>query len=133
MTLAKEEKEVIVQYRLERAVETLAEAKDLINLSRWYGAANRLYYACYYAVSGLLIKNGYTARTHSGVLGLFGKHFVLTKIISREQNKLYSTLFDLRQGGDYNDWIIIEEEDIVPLIEPVEEFIEKIENLINDN
>ena len=72
MTLAKEEKEVIVQYRLERAVETLAEAKDLINLSRWYGAANRLYYACYYAVSGLLIKNGYAARTHISI-------FLITK------------------------------------------------------
>jgi len=82
-------------------------------------------------LSGLLIKNGYTARTHGGVLGLFGKHFVVTGIFSKEQNKLYSNLFDLRQGGDYDDWIIVEEEDVVPLLEPAEKFITEIENLIN--
>jgi uncharacterized protein (UPF0332 family) len=132
MNLNEEEREIVVRHRLVRANETLAEAKDLLVLSHWYGAANRLYYASYYAVSALLVKYGHISRTHGGTKGLFGKHFVLTNIISKEHNKLYEKLFDLRQSGDYNDWIAIEEDDIKPLLEPAEQFIQTIENLILD-
>ena len=130
MSLTGEEKDIIVVHRLQRACETLAEAKDLVNLCHWHGAANRLYYACYYVVTALLTKNGHTSRTHGGVIGLLGKHFVTTNIISRQQNKLYQKLFELRQSGDYSDWITIEEEDIKPLLEPVEEFIGTIQKII---
>ena len=128
MTLYKEEKDAIVAHRLRKAQETFAEVKGIVKMEYWHSAANRLYYACYYAVSGLLIKNGYTARTHGGVLGLFGMHFVATGIISKEQNKLYRNLFNLRQGGDYTDWFDIKEEDIIPFFEPAKQFIETIEN-----
>ena len=55
MTLNREERAIIVEHRLEKARETFIEAKDLISLSHWRGAANRLYYACYYAATALLI------------------------------------------------------------------------------
>ena len=133
MTLYKEEKDAIVAHRLRKAQETFAEVKGIVKMEYWHSAANRLYYACYYAVSGLLIKNGYTARTHGGVLGLFGMHFVATGIISKEQNKLYRKLFDLRQSSDYDDWFVIEENDIISLLEPAKRFIAEIEKLINEN
>ena len=131
MKLSEEEKDIIIQHRLERANETLEEAKDLLNLNRWHGAANRLYYACYYAVMALLIKHGLTPHTHGGAKGLLGKYFVITGIISEEQNMLYGKLFDLRQNGDYSDWIIIKEGNIKPLLEPAKKFIAEIEQLIN--
>ena len=133
MSLSIEERNAIVEHRLQKAHDTFTEAKGIVEMSYWHAAANRLYYACYYAVSGLLIKNGYSAHTHGGVLGLFGKHFVVSGIISKEQNKLYHQLFDLRQSGDYDDWFNMEESDITPLLEPAEKFIAEIENLINKN
>ena len=133
MTLNKGERDAIVAYRLQRAHDTFTEAKGNAEMKFWHSAANRLYYACYYAVLGLLIRFGYTARTHGGVFSLFGMHFVTTGIISKEQNKLYRKLFDLRQSGDYDDWFIVEEEDIIPMLEPTEKFIAEIENLINKN
>ena len=69
-------------------------------------------------------------RTHAGVLRLVGQHFVTTEIISVEQNKLFRKLFELRQEGDYDDWITIEEDDILPLVEPAQNFISEIEKLI---
>ena len=111
----------------------MAEVKGIIRLEYWRVAANRLYYACYYAVTALLIKNGYSAHTHNGVFTLLGKHFVLDGIVSKEQNKLYGRLLELRQSGDYSDWIVIKESDIIPLLEPAEKFIETIEDLINKN
>ena len=130
MSLTEEERDIIVEHRLRRADETLVETKDLIRLNHWYGATNRLYYACYYAVTALLIKHGHIARTHSGVIGLLGKYFVTTGIIDKELNRLYQKLFDLRQGGDYSDWININEQDIKPLLNPAEKFIAEIKNLI---
>jgi uncharacterized protein (UPF0332 family) len=46
---------------------------------------------------------------------------------------MYYKLFTLRQKGDYDDWIIVKEEDILPLIEPAQKFIAEIEKLLNEN
>jgi len=47
--------------------------------------------------------------------------------------KLIKQLYNLRQDGDYDDWTVIDEQDVKPLIEPVEKFIAEIEKLINQN
>jgi len=54
----KEETRILIMYRLERARESLEEA--VILLEREYGNTfvNRLYYACFYAVSALLLTRG---------------------------------------------------------------------------
>ena len=130
MGLTEDERKALIDYKLEKAKETFAEVPILIENELWRTAANRLYYACFYAVSTLLLKHKHSAHTHGGTKILFGKHFVFTNIISKEQNKLYEKLFDLRQKGDYDDWITINKDDVMPLIEPAQKFIETIENLI---
>ncbi|MDR0614009.1 MAG: HEPN domain-containing protein [Dysgonamonadaceae bacterium] len=131
MKLSKEEREAVVVHRLQKAKDTLHEAKGNIELAYWHTAANRLYYACYYAASALLIKNGYIAQTHSGVVGLLGMHFISKGIISKEMGKFYLKIFELRQTGDYSDWIAIESVDVQPFVEPAEKFIDTVEKLIS--
>lgn len=133
MTLQQEDKNALTAVRLLRAKETIAEVKGNMQLGYWRIAANRLYYACYYAVSALLIKNGFTAYTHAGVINQFGLHFVSKGLISKEQGKLFKQLFNLRQSGDYDVWFEIDENDVKPLLEPAEKFIVEIESLINKN
>jgi len=130
MTLRQEDKDALVMYRLQRANETMAEVKGTMQLGYWRIAANRLYYACYYATCALLIKNDITAHTHSGVINQLGLHFVSKGIISKDQSKLIKHLFELRQDGDYSDWITVEEKDIKSYVEPAEQFIKTIEQLI---
>jgi uncharacterized protein (UPF0332 family) len=130
MTLNIEDRKTVVELRLRKANETLLEVKDNITLCHWRVVSNRLYYACYYAVGALLVQKGLTAHTHSGVISQLGLHFVSQGIISMEQGKLYKQLFELRQSSDYDDWITIEEKDILPLVEPAELFIATIEKLI---
>ena len=67
----KPEEKAYVGYRLDRARETLAEAKALLDLGLLRGAVNRLYYACFYCVSGLLFTEGMSSAKHSGVQALF--------------------------------------------------------------
>ena len=133
MKLKSKDRKKLVEVRIQKAKETLEEVKGNIGLGYWRVAANRLYYASFYAASALLIKHEITAHTHAGVINQLSLHFVSKGIISMEQGKLHKHLFELRQSGDYDDWIYIEEEDVLPFIEPVEQFIAEIEKLINRN
>ena len=130
MKLTDEERKQIVTYRLNKAKETLQEAKGNIQMEYWNTAANRLYYACYYAVSALLIKHEYITRTHSGVISLLGEHFIQKGIINQEQGAFYGRLFDFRQKSDYNDLIIIQPEKVKQMMVPSEEFVATLEKLI---
>ena len=56
--LSPENREALVAYRYQRAQETLAEIPFLNQQGYYNTAVNRLYYACYYAVTALLIKHG---------------------------------------------------------------------------
>lgn len=58
----------IVKYRIEKAYRTYQEAVGSIKHGYVETAANRLYYAAYYAVSALLISYKYEASTHNGVI-----------------------------------------------------------------
>ena len=70
--LTYEERKVLISNKIRRSRETWAEAKGIMESKYWYAAANRMYYACYYMVSALLMKHGHSAHTHGGVIGLFG-------------------------------------------------------------
>ena len=132
MGLTDKEREEVVKFRLERANETFAEISTLIENKFYRTATNRLYYACYYAATALLINNGYETHTHNGVKTLLGLHYITNGIIDKSLGKMYRQLFDLRQTSDYEDWGSIEEEDIKPFLDTAKQFIETIENLINN-
>jgi len=129
--LTTEERDNLVKYKLERAKETWNEIVGIVDGGYWYAAANRMYYACYYVTSALLVKNGILANTHSGVIRMLGLHFVSTNIISDEMGSFYTRLFELRQTGDYDEWKVIKESDIKPLMPKVEEYMQCIISLIN--
>ena len=129
--LTTEERDNLVKYKLERARETWNEIVGIVDGGYWYAAANRMYYACYYVTSALLVKNGIQANTHSGVIRMLGLHFVSTNIISDEMGSFYTRLFELRQTGDCDEWKVIKESDIKPLMPKVEEYMQCIISLIN--
>ncbi|WP_044266034.1 HEPN domain-containing protein [Bacteroides timonensis] len=131
MKLSEEEKKALMTNRMNRALETWEETKGIISNNFWYAAANRMYYACYYMTTALLIKHGYSASTHSGVIRLFGQYFISTGIVSREMGRLYSKVYELRQSGDYDDWISIGQEDILPLAASVDEYLKELKKLID--
>ena len=54
----KEETRTLIDYRLERARESLQEANILLERGHGNAFVNRLYYACFYAVSALLLTKG---------------------------------------------------------------------------
>jgi uncharacterized protein (UPF0332 family) len=121
----------LVNYRLQRAYEALEDARILAGASRWNICVNRLYYACFYAVSALLIQNGLSSSKHAGIRGLFNKHYVKTGQVSKEMAQIYNDLFERRQESDYLDFIRFEEPQVSPWVCRAEAFIDQIKTIIN--
>jgi len=119
-----------VNYRLNRARETIREVDVLIKNRFWNTAVNRMYYACFYAVSALMFKNEIHVLSHSGLRLKFGQLYVKTGKISKELGKHYSDLFEKRTKGDYNDFFDFDEDTVLSLYEPSKRLINKIEDLI---
>jgi len=125
------ERTELIRYRINRSLHTLQEVNILIENQLWSTAINRMYYACYYAVIAILLKNDINPQTHAGARQMFGLHFIKTGIISSDLGKFYSDIFDKRLTGDYDDFIVIREEDVIGLAPVAKELILKIKELID--
>ncbi len=119
-----------IAYRINRAKETISEVQKHIDNCYWNTAINRMYYACFYALSALFIKYNIETSSHSGVRFLFGQHFVKTGIIDRDMAKHFTDLFEKRQKGDYNDFFDYDQETVLRLYPKSKKFVELIESLL---
>ena len=126
----KDTRDAIVAYRIENAHKTLNDIPILIEHEMWNTAVNRLYYACYYVVSALLINVQIEARTHAGVRQMLALHFTKTQKLSIKLNKFYTDLFESRQSSDYADFIYFDKETVEELYSQAIIFISEIEKLI---
>jgi uncharacterized protein (UPF0332 family) len=125
-----EETLTLVRYRLSRAKEALEEADLLLESGHANTFVNRLYYACFYAVSALLLAKGLSAVRHGGVRVLFHQHIVKPGLLSITQGQLYDKFFDNRQRGDYADLTYFELQEVRPWLEEARAFVDAIEALI---
>jgi uncharacterized protein (UPF0332 family) len=120
-----------IRYRLERADETLLEVDSHSSNGFWNTAINRMYYACFYAVSALLVKNNVEVNSHAGVRQQFGQHLVKPGIIDRDLGKHFTELFEKRNRGDYNDFIDYDENEARELLPKTVELVQRIKSLLN--
>lgn len=120
----------VVRYRLQRARETLEDARVLANASRWAACVNRLYYACFYAVSALLLQDDLSSTKHTGVRSLFNHHFVKTGKVPRLLAQVYNDLFARRQESDYLDFVHLEGAQVRPWLAEAEQLVEHVASLI---
>lgn len=95
----------LVRYRLARATESIAEAKLLLTNGHTRTAVNRVYYACFYATSALLLAEGHSSPKHSGVRALFDQHWIVAGRLPKDMGRFYRRLFDSRQKSDYADLV----------------------------
>lgn len=131
MSLTDEERNTIVKYELEKARNTLCEVDALIENNLWNGAANRLYYAVFHAISALLTHDGHQVSTHQGSHALFGLHYIKTEILPAEFGRLYSQLQTMREESDYNCIYDVTPDELTEKIEPAKRLIDAIAAMID--
>lgn len=69
MTLNKNEKKNLIDYRLEQADETIQDVKLLVNNERYRSAIIKIYYGMFYALSALAIANNFQTSKHGQLIG----------------------------------------------------------------
>ena len=118
--LTDQERIDIVRYRMECAEKTLGEIENLFALKYYNNAANRMYYACYYAV-----------------IQMFGLHFIRTGVFPAYFGRNYSQLFNERLTGDYEDLFNHDEVSTAELYPKAKEIVagvkEKVEQWLAEN
>jgi len=117
-------------YRLAKARRALASAKLLFDDHDEQAAAGRLYFACFHAVSALLLQLGLTPKTHAGVRSLFGLHVIHEGLLPTELGDLFIELSEARHKADYIDSLEIESAQVADWLPAVTHFIDAIEQLI---
>jgi len=91
-----------------------------------------LYYACFYAVTALLLRDNKQYARHSAVKSEFNRIYIKTSRIDIKWNKFYQKLFDDRQESDYIPTAAFEASDVSTRIQQTSEFINLIYDLINN-
>jgi uncharacterized protein (UPF0332 family) len=121
----------LIELWLEKAGEALASAELELNAGHTNFAVNRLYYACFYAVTALLLRDGKQFARHSAVKSEFGRTYIKPGRVDVKWNKFYQKLFDDRQEGDYIPTTTFEPSDISTSLQQAREFIDLIRGLID--
>lgn len=125
-----EETRTLVRYRLDRAKEALEEAALLLESGYANTCVNRLYYACFYAVSALLLAQGLSSARHSGVRSLLHQRIIKPGLLRISQGQTYDKFFDNRQKGDYADLVRFAVQDVQPWLDEARAFVDDVEVLI---
>ncbi len=115
-----------IRYRQARAGETLREAELTLKNGHLHGAVNRIYYACFYAVSALLLTDGLSSAKHSGVRSLFAHNWINTGKFPKEMGKFYHRIFEHRQKGDYDDLVTFSGDEVEQWFYQAKAFVREI-------
>ena len=126
-----ESRDALINYRISRADGAMAEAKLLADQGFYNTAINRLYYACYYMSIALLLKKNIQAQTHSGVKTMISLHFVTKGIIPNDIGKALGVLFERRQSGDYDDFVLCDQNDVEELNKKAMAYVEFLKGLLS--
>jgi uncharacterized protein (UPF0332 family) len=124
-------KNEVFQERLKRGMESLEEAKALLD----HGAEanfvmNSLYYAFFYPLLGLLQTRGMTAPMQSTAIALFEREFVQKGLVEQRFLEAIRTAFNLRPSCDGEGREKITSEDIEGLMPIADEFLRSVERII---
>lgn len=90
----------------EKANRALTSATLLLADGDFEGACNRAYYAMFDAAHALLLQSGAhvnpaETKTHSGLIGAFGKHLVKPGIVSANFGRSLNQVEHIRLLADY--------------------------------
>jgi len=119
-----------IRYRLVLAQETLHDAHALMAHGHLRSVVNRIYYACFYVVEGLLRTEGLHSARHSGVLSLLDGHWVKTRRIPSDMADFYHEVFDKRQAGDYVAFVEFDRSKVEEWLRQAERFIGCLSDLV---
>lgn len=121
----------LLEAYLSKSDAKLKAARELLDRDDYYDdVVSRCYYAAYHAAQAVLLTEGLNAKTHQGLITLFGLHFVKTGKIAAHYGRLLSNLKDDREEGDYEVVSYIDQEMAVNALKEAQEFVSCIKEYL---
>ena len=130
MSLKEEDRKTLVKLYWSKVEQTIEEAHIAMSGESWSMAANRIYYACFHAITALLVKDEHPVGTHLGTKINFGKYYVQQGLASPEQGRLFSQLASLREKSDYDIYVKATKEDVQKYYPEALALVEHIKKLL---
>lgn len=125
-----EAQQAVIKYWMEKTDEALRSARAEQHAGRLVFAINRAYYACFYAASAVLLREGEKFSKHTGVRAAVHRSLVKTGKIDTSLGRFYDLVFQSRQRGDYQELVEFSSEEAEELISQAEGFVEKMRGLL---
>lgn len=129
MSLELKDKLTLSDIRMNKALETLDDAKANFKEGRYNTSVNRSYYGVLHAVRAILILEGVNPKTHEGALTMLSLRFVRPGLLGKEFVKKFERLLLRRTDVDYGDLEIVDKEEAEDSLKIAEEMIETIDKL----
>lgn len=121
----------LILYRLSHAKETLKEADYNADGGYFNAATNKLYFACYYAASALMLAKNLETSTHVGTKRMLSLKFIMPGFLEPEYGATYQMLFYNWQASDYEDFMYCTKDHYNNLRPMAEKFILRMQSLID--
>jgi uncharacterized protein (UPF0332 family) len=122
----------LVAYRLAEAAEALSDAELLLDAGRYRSAANRLYYAAFYAAVGALLTRRPEYSKHSAVIAFFDKELIRTGVLPKEYSRTLHWAFTERQQDDYMPFVEMDPDELRQLLADVRDMVNGISAYIKE-
>ena len=119
----------VAEYWLNRADAALLSAASELAARRFDFAANRAYYAAFYAASAVLLSADRKFVKHSGVRGAVHRDLVKPGLLEIAWGKAYDRLFEARQAADYLELFELEQAHAAELVALARGFVDNMRRL----
>jgi uncharacterized protein (UPF0332 family) len=126
----KEARQTLIKLWLEKSQDAIVSAELELNQGHLAFTVNRLYYACFYAATAVLLRDGKQFSKHSAVKSEFARAYFKTGKIDVKWHKFYQKLFDDRQEGDYIPTVEFEKDSVSGRLAQAKEFVDLMRNII---
>ncbi len=124
------DREILIQYRLDQAEQTIGEVSKLIEMDLLNVAVNRVYYGIFYCLTALALKFEFRSSKHAQLIGWFNQTFIKTQQIEVKYGKIIRDAYKNRSDGDYAPFISFSKEDVQDMQEDMIDFIERINSYL---
>jgi uncharacterized protein (UPF0332 family) len=132
MIIDSDDRKELCRLRLQQMRTAATSFGLLLSNGDLQGAANRLYYAVFYALSALAVSEGKSFSKHGMLIGWFNKEYVLTGSVDRSFGRFINDAWKLRSHGDYEYVTDLKVEQLQQFAPMLEAFLQKLVLMLGD-
>lgn len=130
--IPKNDREILIEYRLQQAEQTIGEVDKLVENELYNIAVNRVYYGMFYCLSALALKYEFNSTKHAQLIGWFNKNFIKTGLIDIKYGKMLRNAFKSRSDSDYAPFMDFEKRDVVDMQAEMKDFIHTVSGFLKN-